>query len=132
MQHHITSKWDTQVMVWKKRAEGNSNVVCAKDGNTYIRGRRLLKPINHPQFTEVPSDPTSDTKPAKQSTSKKTTSASSSNKNKMPRQSLRNHNSSKAADTEIAARLTTLHIYEVQNGTSTAPQPSTPAPGSTS
>ena len=110
-------KWDTQARVRKKRAEGNLHVVCAKDGNTYIRGRRLLKPINHPQFTEVPSDPTSDTTPAKQSTSKKTTSTSFSNKNKMPRQSPRNHNSSKAVDTEIEARLTALHIYEVQNET---------------
>ena len=39
-----------------------------------------------------------------------------SNKKKMPRRSPRNHNSSKAADMEIAARLTTLHIYEVQHG----------------
>ena len=54
MQHHVTGKWDTLVTVRKKRAEGNSYVVCAQDGNTYIRGRRLLKPINHPQYL-IPS-----------------------------------------------------------------------------
>ena len=46
MQHHVTGKWDTQVTSRKKREEGNSCVVCAQDGNTYIGGRRLLKPIN--------------------------------------------------------------------------------------
>ena len=98
MQHHITGKWDTQVMVQKKRAEGNSYVVCAKDGNTYIRGRRLLKPINYPRFTKAPSDPasdraskaTSETTPANQATNKKKTSTSSSDKKKMPRRSPRN------------------------------------------
>ena len=51
------------------------------------------------------------------SADEKKTSTSSSYKKKMPRRSPRNHNSSKVADTEIAAPLTTLHIYEVQNGT---------------
>ena len=54
MQHHITGKWDTKVTVRRKRKEGNSYVVCAEDGNAYIRGRRLLKPINHPQYL-IPS-----------------------------------------------------------------------------
>ena len=48
MQHHITGKWDTPVRVVKKRRDGNSYVVMAPDGNTYIRGRRLLKPISSP------------------------------------------------------------------------------------
>ena len=54
-------------------------------------------------------------------TSKKQTPKKRKNtpdKQKMPRRSPRNHNSSKAADTEIAARLTTFHIYEFQDGTS--------------
>ena len=34
----------------------------------------------------------------------------------MPRGSPRNHNSSRSADTEIAARLTTVHIYEFEDG----------------
>ena len=101
MQHHVTGKWDTQVTVRKKRAEGNSYVVCAKDGNTYIRGRRLLKPINHPQYTKASSDPISDT----QATPDKKTTMPTSNKKKMPRRSPRNHNSSKAADT-----LSLIHI----------------------
>ena len=54
MQHHVTGKWDTKVTVRMKRKEGNSYVVCAEDGNTYIRGRRLLKPINLPQYL-IPS-----------------------------------------------------------------------------
>ena len=67
----------TLVTVWKKRAEGNSYIVCAKDGNTYIRGRRLLKPINLPQYTIASSestatDPkTSDNISKKQSSKKK-------------------------------------------------------------
>ena len=38
MQQHVTGKWETLVTVRKKRKEGNSYVVCAQDGNTYIRG----------------------------------------------------------------------------------------------
>ena len=48
MQHHLTGKWDTSVQVVWKRKDGNSYVVAAPDGNTYIRGRRLLKPISSP------------------------------------------------------------------------------------
>ena len=48
MQHHITGKWDTPVQVIRKRKDGNSYVVPAPDRNTYIRGRRLLKPISSP------------------------------------------------------------------------------------
>ena len=46
MQHHITGKWNTKAMVRRKRKDGNSYIVCAPDGNTYIRGRCLLKPIS--------------------------------------------------------------------------------------
>ena len=57
MQHHITGKWDTQVQVVRKRKDGNSYVVSTADGNTYIRGRRLLKPISSPNtFTEQPAN----------------------------------------------------------------------------
>ena len=107
MQHHIMDKWDTQVTVRKKRAEGNSYVVCAQDGNTYIRGRRLLKPINHPQYLIPSSPPTekdpknSDSSTKKQTPKKKT--RNTDDEQKMPRRSPRNHNSSKAANTEIAA-----------------------------
>ena len=52
MQHHITGKWDTTVQVIRKRKDGNSYVVSAPDGNTYIRGRRLLKPIISPNTSE--------------------------------------------------------------------------------
>ena len=51
MQHHITGKWDMTVQVIRKRKDGNSYVVSAPDGNTYIRGRRLLKPISSPNTT---------------------------------------------------------------------------------
>ena len=46
MQHHITGKWDTAVQVTRKRKDGNSYIVTAEDGNTDIRGRRLLKPTS--------------------------------------------------------------------------------------
>ena len=71
MQHHITGKWDTKVTVRMKRKEGNSYVVCAEDGNTYIRGRRLLKPINHPQYL-LPSRTPRDQSPKKQDSPKDT------------------------------------------------------------
>ena len=118
MQHHVTGKWDTLVTVRKKRVEGNSYVVCAKDGNTYIRGRRLLKPFNLPQFTIASSESTTTDPQTSGNTRKKPSTKKKNNtdKKKMPRRSPRNHNSSKAADTEIAARLTTFHTYEFQDG----------------
>ena len=123
MQHHITGKWDTKVTVRMKRKEGNSYVVCAEDGNTYIRGRRLLKPIYHPQYL-LPSRTPRDQSPKKQESPKtqdsepkitkpkllKKKNKTTSETHKMPRRSPRNHNSSRSADTEIAARLTTFHI----------------------
>ena len=45
----------------------------------------------------------------------KTTKKKEKPKNKMPKRSPRNHNSTKSADTKIAARVTTLNIYEVQH-----------------
>ena len=135
MQHHITGKWDTKVTVRMKRKEGNSYVVCAEDGNTYIRGRRLLKPINHPQYlipsrtprdidTDIEETPKSQGSDKNTSATEKKTNSSETPKRKtknteaqkMPRRSPRNHKSSKSADTEIAARLTTVHIYHIQDG----------------
>ena len=52
MQHHITGKWNTTEQVTRKRKDGNSYVVTAQDRNTYIRGRRLLKPISSPNTNE--------------------------------------------------------------------------------
>ena len=52
MQHHITGKWDTTVQVTKKRKDGIFYVVTAQDGNTYIRGRRIFKPISSPNTNE--------------------------------------------------------------------------------
>ena len=123
MQHHITGKWDTKVTVRMKRKEGNSYVVCAENGNTYIRGRRLLKPINHPQYL-LPSRTPRDQSPKKQDSEPKTPKPKTIKKKKkttseiqkMPRRSPRNHSSSRSADTEIAARLTTFHIYEFEDG----------------
>ena len=135
MQHHISGKWDTKVTVRMKRKEGNSYVVCAEDGNTYIRGRRLLKPINHPQYlipsrtprdisTETEEIPKSQESDQNTSTPKRKTNSTETPKKKtkstevqkMPRRSPRNHKSSRSADTEIAARLTTFHIYHIQDG----------------
>ena len=113
MQHHITGKWDTRVTVRMKRKEGNSYVVCAEDGNAYIRGRRLLKPINHPQYL-LPSRTTREQSPKKQESPKTQSSEPkitkpkilkkkkkiTSETHKMPRRSPRNHNSSRSADTE--------------------------------
>ena len=59
MQHHITGKWDTSVQVIRKRKDGNSYVVSAADSNTYIRGRRLLKPISSPNI--IPETTSKDT-----------------------------------------------------------------------
>ena len=112
MQHPVTGKWDTLVTVRKKRAEGNSYIVCAQDGNTYIKGRRLLKPINHPQYLIPSSAPTTaspkttDPKTGAKETKKpkKKKKKNTAEKHKIPRRSPRNPNSSRAADTEIAAR----------------------------
>ena len=60
MQHHITGKWDTSVQVIRKRKDSNSYIVSAPDGNTYIRGRRLLKPISSPNIN--PETTTEDTR----------------------------------------------------------------------
>ena len=85
MQHHVTGKWDTLVTVRKKREEGNSYIVCAQGGNTYIRGRRLLKPINHPQYL-IPSRTPRTTSPKRSAsgpkTEPKTTGAEESKKKK--------------------------------------------------
>ena len=123
MQHHISGKWDTKVTVRSKREEGNSYVVCAQDGNTYIRGRRLLNPINHPQYllpsrtprTRSPKTPPSATQPPTKEKKPKKKKRDIEDQ-KMPRRSPRNHNSTRAADTEIAAHLTTFHIYEFEDG----------------
>ena len=119
MQHHITGKWDTKVTVRSKREEGNSYVVCAQDGNTYIRGRCLLKPINHPQYLLPSRTPRARSPKTSPSTPQPVTKEKKKKKiedQKMPRRSPRNHNLSRAADTEIAARLTTFHIYKFEDG----------------
>ena len=103
MQHHITGKWDTSVQVVRKRKDGNSYVVAAPDGNTYIRGRRLLKPISSPNTEE---DTRSHTKSRK-------TSVDRVEKQAMPRRSPRNHVSTRAADIEIAARLTAIYLCDL-------------------
>ena len=46
MQSHLNGKWDKQVTVVNKRSEGDSYIVTGKNGQQYIRGRRLLKPIS--------------------------------------------------------------------------------------
>ena len=81
MQHHITGKWDTKVTVRMKRKEGNSYVVYADDGNTYIRGRRLLKPINHPQYL-LPSRTPRATSPKKSNSAPKTPTPKERKRNK--------------------------------------------------
>ena len=84
MQHHITGKWDTKVTVRMKRKEGNSYVVCVEDGNTYIRGRRLLKPINHPQYL-LPSRTPRDQSPKREDTPKPQASDQKTTKPKTPK-----------------------------------------------
>ena len=84
---------------------------------TYIR--RLLKPINSKNHSHEDSDKLQqqemDAEDAVTSTSN-TTKKNDKPKKEMPRRSPRNHNSTRAADTEIAAKITTLHNYEVQHG----------------
>ena len=46
MQSHLNGKWDKQATVVNKRSEGDSYIVRGKNGQEYIRGRRLLKPIS--------------------------------------------------------------------------------------
>ena len=62
MQHHVTGKWDRQVAIVRKRKKGDSYLVKADNGKTYIRGRRLLKEINtnnviQQKGPEPPTDP---------------------------------------------------------------------------
>ena len=114
-----------------RRKEGNSYVVCAEDGNAYIRGRRLLKPINHPQYlipSRIHRDKNKETENTTSASDDSTTTPvtttpvtpktkkNAAETQKMPRRSPRNHSSSKSADTEIAARLTTLHIFHIHDG----------------
>ena len=94
MQHHITGKWDMLVQVIRKRKDGNSYVVSAPDRNTYIRGRRLLKPISSLNIN--PETTTEDTRIEKQD--QKKTSVNSAEGKTMPRRSPRNHVSTRAAD----------------------------------
>ena len=105
MEHHITGKWNTKVTVRRKGTDGNSYIVCASDGNTYIRGRRLLKPINSNNYLKEDGDKPQIQEPED---SEPTTPKKKDNpKRKMPRRSPRNHNST---------RIKMLHIYEVENG----------------
>ena len=46
MQSHLNGRWDKQATVVNKRSEGDSYIVRGKNGQEYIRGRRLLKPIS--------------------------------------------------------------------------------------
>ena len=113
MQHHITGKWNASVQVIRKRKDGNSYVVPAPDRNTYIRGRRLLKPISSPNTN--PETTEEDTRTDIQD--KKEPSVNSGEDKAMPRRSPRNHVSTWAADIEIAARLTAIYICDLDNGT---------------
>ena len=112
-----------QVQVIRKRKDGNSYVVSSTDGNTYIRGRRLLKPISSPNVAPEQPATTTDTTLTNAPTSdnsKTRTSASASNSNpvkeEMPRRSPRNHVSTRAADVEIAARITAIYIQDIDDG----------------
>ena len=92
------------VRVIKKRKDGNSYVVAAPDGNTYIRGRRLLKPISSPNTTSEETNRASQNEEQPQ----ETTNNNSAPSKRMPRRSPRNHVSTRAADIEIAARITAI------------------------
>ena len=113
MQHHITEKWDTSVRVIKKRKDGNSYVVIAPDGNTYIRGRRLLKPISSPNTTSKETD----MQPQNREQPQETTENNSAPSDRMTRRSPRNHVSTRAADIKIAARITAIYIRDIEDGT---------------
>ena len=68
MQSHLNGKWDKQATVVNKRSEGDSYIVKGKNGQEYIRGRRLLKPIsdaeiNSDQEIEEETSPTVPTMP---------------------------------------------------------------------
>ena len=89
-------KWDTAVRVVRKRRDGNSYVVLAPDGNTYIRGRRLLKTISSANTFPEQLDPDNNTTTTEETENPKT------NKGAMPRRSPRNHNSTRAADIELS------------------------------
>ena len=106
---------DTTVQVTRERKDGNSYVVTAQDWNTYIRGRRLLKPISSPntneEKTSLQAPLTNTSSPDKCDTSADPTA--------MPRRSPRNHFSTRAADIEIAARLTTLYLCNLKDGSET-------------
>ena len=93
----------------EEKRDGNSYVVSAPDGNTYIRGRRLLKPISSPNIVpEQPEDNSDEETEA--------TGDNSASKKEMPRRSPRNHVSTRAADIEIAARITAIYIRDIDNG----------------
>ena len=79
-----------------------------------IRGRRLHKPISFPNYINEDIVILHPTVPLSEESVEPTKPTL---KKKMPRSSPRSHNSSRAADTEIAARLTTLHIIEIKDGT---------------
>ena len=115
MQHHITGKWDTAVRVVRKRRDGNSYVVIAPDGNTYIRGRRLLKPISSPD-TSIKDRDQPPTSIEQHKEKKRTTTGQIDN---MPRRSPRNHISTRAADIEIAAQITAIYIRDLEDGSET-------------
>ena len=87
--------------------------VSAPDGNTYIRGRRLLKPISSPNTTSE------DTSKEAQHTAQQqaATSAKENSAKRMPRRSPRNHVSTRAADIEIAAQITAIYIRDFEDGT---------------
>ena len=84
--------------------------MLAPDGNTYIRGRRLLKTISSANTFPEQLAPDNSTTTTEETENLRT------NKGAMPRRSPRNHNSTRAADIEIAARITAIYIGDLENG----------------
>ena len=100
----------------RKRKDGNSYVVTTADGNTYIRGRRLLKPISSANTFSEPTASTSTPSSDINNSSDQKTESSKKKKEEMPRRSPRNHVSTRAADIEIAARITAIYIGDIEYG----------------
>ena len=44
VKHHKTGRWDKEATVIQKREDGLSYIIKDEHGQTFIRGRRLLKP----------------------------------------------------------------------------------------
>ena len=47
VKHHRSGRWDTEATVTKQREDKLSYVIRDNNGQTFIRGRRLTKPVHN-------------------------------------------------------------------------------------